>query len=234
MHFTLDGIDSRSKGIYQMEPLEIMAAEEKVDFVNVPGRNGDLTIKKGGFYDIETDMECYIKNIDDIGKAYEFMSGSKKMVLSTNPKRAYKVTFVGVPQAGRLTRGLAAWPITVPIRLKPFRYFEPEPEAIIITKNNEEIQNPGTHESSPRIKIEGSGDIRLMIGTQVMEFAGIEEGLIIDSDLMNCYSLDGITRIFDDEKIDIDEFPVIKPGANYISWTGSVNKITILPRWRDR
>ena len=235
MHFILDGVDSRTKGIYMMEPMDIMAAEEDMEFVDVPGRDGTLTIKKGGHKDIETDMECYIKDIAGIAEAYDFMRGSKRLVMSTNPNRAYKVTFTGVPQAGRLNKALAAWPIIVPVRLKPFRYFEPEPGVITVVSSREQVTNPGTQASAPRIAIEGSGDITVTLNEKnVMAFSGIEGGLIVDSEKKNCYNLDGITRIFDDDKVDIEEFPTLKPGVNYIEWTGKVSKITILPRWRDR
>lgn len=234
MHFTLDGKDSRDIGIYLMEPMEIMAAEEEIEFLDVSGRDGSLTIKKGGHLDIETEMECYIKDISRIGEAYGFLRGSGRMVVSYAPYRAYKVIFTGVPQASRLNRALNAWPVTVPVRLKPFRYFEPEPQAISIYNSGDSIDNPGTQASAPRIAIYGTGDISVTIGTQVIAITGIEEGLIIDSDLKNCYELDGTTRIYDDEKIDIDKFPLLMPGINYISWTGSVSEITILPRWRDR
>lgn len=235
MHFTLDGEDSRNIGIYLTEPMEIMAAEEENEFLDVPGREeGSLTIKKGGYRDIETEMECYVKDISRIGEVYNFMKGIRRMVMSYAPDRAYKVIFTGVPQASRLSRSLVVWAITVPVRLKPFRYFEPEPAMVTILKSGDSITNPGTQASAPRIAIYGVGDIVLTIGTQIIELSGIEEGLIIDSELKNCYELDGTTRIYDDDKVDIDKFPRIQPGINYISWTGSVSKITILPRWRDR
>ena len=28
------------------------------------------------------------------------------------------------------------------------------------------------------------------------------------------------------------EFPVLKPGANAISWTGAVSKVVVRPNWR--
>lgn len=235
MYFTLDGEDSRNIGIHLTEPMEIMAAEEEIEFLDVSGRmEGSLTIKKGGFRDIETELECYIKDITRIGEAYNFLKGIRRMVMSYAPDRAYKVIFTGVPQASRLSRSLNAWPITVPVRLKPFRYYEPEPAMETILQSGDSITNPGTQASAPRIAIYGTGDIRVTIGTQPIELSGIEDGIIIDSELKNCYELNGITRIYDDDKVDIDKFPQILPGINYISWTGSVSKITILPRWRDR
>ena len=33
-------------------------------------------------------------------------------------------------------------------------------------------------------------------------------------------------------KAGFDEFPVLDPGDNSISWTGAVTKVEIVPRWR--
>ena len=36
----------------------------------------------------------------------------------------------------------------------------------------------------------------------------------------------------DNNKAGFDEFPVLEPGDNSISWTGTVTKVEIVPRWR--
>lgn len=234
MHFTFDGVDSRNYGIYMRDPLPIFAAEEDTEYYDVPGREGSLTVKKGGHNDLETEMACYIKDISEISKALAFMQGSGRLVQSVEPDRRLNVTFTGVPRADRLVKGLDAWEMEVPVRIKPFRYFYPEPEGMTITSSGTMIENPGTYKSAPRIRIEGNGDIVLTVGMNTMAFTGIENGLIIDSEEMNCYELDGVTRIYNDEQIDIEEFPKINPGTSFVTWTGSVSRIVITPRWRDR
>lgn len=229
--FYLDGEDSRDYGIYLMVPPPILSAEPDIEFINVPGRDGSLTLDHGGFKDADIDMECYIKNVSRIGEAYGFMSGNKKMVISTNPNRSYKAVFYRQAQSEHVVRNMNAQSMIVPVRLKPFRYFEPAPKAEKITTSGTGIINPGSARSAPRITINGSGNIAMMIGQYTMEFVSVSSGIIIDSDARQLLNIDGITKAL---KQDIEEFPLLEPGMNYVQWTGNIESIEIEPRWRDR
>ena len=74
----------------------------------------------------------------------------------------------------------------------------------------------------------------LTIGTQIVEVDDVGGGIIIDSELGECFDLtetqlkNSVVTLMD------DAFPTLAPGANIISWTGDgVTKITVTPRWRD-
>ena len=73
----------------------------------------------------------------------------------------------------------------------------------------------------------GSGDITLMVGTTIVELTGISGSIVLDCALKEAYK--GTTLMNDHMT---GEFPVLKPGMNAISWTGTVTKIVISPRWR--
>lgn len=229
--FYLDGEDSRDHGIYLRTVPEIISAEPDLEFIPIPGRAGSLTMDYGGYKDIAITLECYVKDIAAIGQVYRFMSGYHSMVLSSDPFRSYRATFYGQAQAVQLVRNMDSWEFSAPVRLKPFRYFEPASDPVTITSSGSGITNPGSAPAAPRISIFGSGDITLMIGQYVMEFEGISGGIIIDSDQMKLLNIDGISRNLNQ---DIDEFPMLEPGANYMQWTGSITSIEIEPRWRDR
>ena len=82
------------------------------------------------------------------------------------------------------------------------------------------------------IKIYGSGLIRLMVqpegqGTSSWGFAGVDEYIEIDSELMNCYK--GI--VLKNDTVMGDGFPMLKPGTNTISCVGAVTRIEVIPRW---
>ena len=49
-----------------------------------------------------------------------------------------------------------------------------------MTSSPETVQNPGTYKSEPRIKIEGTGNVTLTIGTQILEVEDLDGGVIID------------------------------------------------------
>lgn len=229
--FWLDGVDSRTFGVYLQTPPEILSAEPDLEFIDIPGRDGSLLINHGGYHDNETELMCYVQDVANIGDAYGFLSGSHKFVFSTNPTRAYYGTFFGTAQSTRLVRNLKAQEITAPVRFKPFRYFEPAPGTIHITESISSINNPGSAESAPIIAVYGSGNITLMIGLTIMEFSNVVGGVVIDCANNQLLNIDGISRALEH---DVDEFPRLAPGANGIQWTGNVQSVTIEPRWRDK
>ena len=77
------------------------------------------------------------------------------------------------------------------------------------------------------LTVTGSGDITLMVGTTIVELEDISGSIVIDSVLQEAYQ--GTTLMNDHMN---DEFPVLKPGANAISWIGTVLKVVIRPNWR--
>ena len=227
----VDGEDSRDCGVYLRSAPSIVSAEPDLEFVSVPGRAGTLTIDHGGFNDNEITLECYIRDINNVGAAYKLLSGQRKIVFSTDMTRSYIGTFYGQAQADRVVRGMSAWEFAVPVRMKPFRYYEPVPASITISSSGGYITNPASAPSAPRITVRGSGNIDLMIGQYTMEFDAVFGGVIIDSDRMRLLNLDGVTNALEH---DIDEFPLLVPGENFIQWTGNITSLEIEPRWRDR
>lgn len=228
--FYLDGKDSREHGVYLRRVPEIMSAEPDIEFVHIPGRAGTLTQDFGGFLDVGTVLECYIKDVANIGEAYGFMSGYHELVISEDMTRKYRATFYGSAQAERVVRNMKAWEMSIPVKLKPFRYFV-DVDDVEIAASGSAVINPGSAPAEPRITITGNGDMTVMIGMYIMEFEGVVNGLIVDCDKKQILTHDGTARYLDQ---DIDEFPMLMPGANYIQWTGDVSAMTIEPRWRDR
>ena len=89
------------------------------------------------------------------------------------------------------------------------------------------ITNPGSVYSEPILTVYGSGNITLMVGTTIMELSDISESIVIDSVLQEAYL--GNTLMNDHMN---GEFPVLKPGVNAISWTGTVISVVVKPNWR--
>ena len=70
-------------------------------------------------------------------------------------------------------------------------------------------------------------DRTLMVGMTIVELENISGSIVIDSVLQEAYQ--GTTLMNDHMN---GEFPVLKPGANAISWTGAVTKVVVRPNWR--
>ena len=61
---------------------------------------------------------------------------------------------------------------------------------IPLTSSPATVSNPGTYESAPRLTIEGTGTAVLTIGTQIVEVDDLGGGIILDSELGECFDLD--------------------------------------------
>ena len=96
-----------------------------------------------------------------------------------------------------------------------------------LTGSTSLLINPGSVYSEPTITVYGSGEITLMVGTQIVELTDIEDSITLNTSLMEAYKGDlGMNSCMS------GEFPVLKPGANAISWSGNVTKVEVQPNWR--
>ncbi|USG05880.1 hypothetical protein A4W88_04255 [Latilactobacillus sakei] len=77
------------------------------------------------------------------------------------------------------------------------------------------------------IKITGSGDIKLTIGSAEFDLRKVDQGIILDCESQTATSIDGKRTQFD--KL-YSNFGTISVGNNRISWTGSAT-VEITPRW---
>ena len=238
MWFTFKDVDSREMGVYLVEPLEIPAAERQMRFEEVPGRAGALVIDQGGYLDVDATLEAYMRDGAQMSAVRAWMQGEGELILSTDATRYYKARVVGEVETPRSGRGLSSRGLTVPLRVSPFRYHVPASgesgDDVPLDGNPDTVTNPGTYKSAPRIKITGTGTAVLTIGTQIVEVDDLGGGVILDSELRECFNLTETALLNGKVTLMDEDFPTLTPGANIISWTGTgVTGITITPRWRD-
>ena len=66
-----------------------------------------------------------------------------------------------------------------------------------------------------------------MVGMSITELEGISGNITLNTPLMEAYS-----EATSMNSAMSGDFPVLLPGLNAVSWTGSVTKIEIKPNWR--
>ena len=99
--------------------------------------------------------------------------------------------------------------------------------AITVTQSGSFVTNPGNVYAEPVITVYGSGTITLMVGLTIIELEGISGSITLNSSLQEAYS--GTTGM---NNAMSGEFPILKPGANAISWAGNVSRVVVEPHWR--
>lgn len=222
----------------------ITLAEERVDFEEVPGRSGDLTImeertdERPVFKSMEFAIECFVENIDKLDGMAAWLLGSGPLVLPNRPGGTYTGHVVNRMELERVIKGHEIRRFTVDFHVQP--YFQLDDSADIeSTAASFVITNPGSAESAPRIAVYGSGDVSIAMAGQNVLLTGLVDGIIMDTVLQDALSLDGAQLLNNSMAGD---FLTIPPGESTLSWhafdgndnPGTVTRIVVTPRWRCR
>ena len=188
----------------------------------------NLTSLEGDYIydDMILTVNCWIESLSSLDAVAKWLRGSGTVRFANRPAGVYYARVCNQIPFEKILRGNPQRSFTVTFRCKPFLYLDNSPDTTI-TASGSTITNPGAVDSEPLIKVYGSGDITLMVGTQIVELEDISSQIFLDSEIQEAYK--GTTSQNNHMS---GEFPKLLPGMNAISWTGNVTSIVISPRWR--
>lgn len=231
--FEFAGARNTDKGVRLLSlPVRYHPAE-RGKLVEVPGRDGYLWAADGAFDNVLTRVQCQTTDDADMAIVDAWLCGAGELRFSDDPDRCYRARVTKEFSRSAAMNRFVNQTFTVTFDCQPFLYHR-EVDDIPLTASPATITNPGTHKSAPRIKITGTGDATLTIGTQIVLVTGMDGGIIIDCELGDCFNLTESALLNDKVSLLDEDFPTLAPGDNIISWTGTgVTKVTITPRWRD-
>ena len=230
-YIIFNGVDSRQLGVVMEKLPEFFRPLRNMELIQVAGRNGRLE-RDDGTYDVFTTsmkVNCFGVPMRDV---YAWLSGAGWLISSEEPNRAVWASMHMPINPTRFSvEDKCYHSLTCTVYCQPYRYFYPEEADVTVAQSGASIQNPGAAEAEPEITIRGSGDISIMIGQYQMDFESLTDGIVVDCELQECFSLDKAQLM--NSYADIEEFPKLSPGANYIQWSGAVESITVRRRCRD-
>lgn len=201
-------------------PPEELPAKE-VQYIEIPGRDGYLTIDKNRYKPLNKTIIGAAINSDHFPMIEQWLQGEGELVISTNPNCYYKARVVENVKYNHKFEGVKVF--SVNFICQPTKFYLSGRSAITLTSKPATIINPGA-ESKPLIKVTGSGAIDLEINSQMLHLT-VDGYQTIDSELMECYKGTTLATF-------TGEFPLLIPGANTIIWTGTVTSVEVIPRWR--
>lgn len=199
-----------------------MKARDEVEIVEVPGRDGYLTIYKHRKEPIIKTIKCILVNRKNRYEVRKWLQGKGKLILSNENDVFYLATIINSVVFFEHWNG--GYEFEVEFLCQPHGYLPIGEEVINITKKDTVLRNPTNEVAKPFMKIYGSGSVDLIINNNIHKF-NIDEYVEVDSELMESYK-DTLPVIF------TGEFPKLDSGENKISWDGNISKIEIIPRWR--
>ena len=237
-YFEYKGIRSSDMGL-RIESKNIFSGPEyEVDFLSIPGRDGDLIAGSGRFPNVQVTYSVFIpaKTISELSqkitavKAWLYSGLNSYHTLSDTYDTAFfrHAVFAGKLDIEDELNRIGIF--TISFSCKPFRYDEAGTESITLSAG-EVLLNPYPFTSKPILHIEGNGKGTLTIQSEgsnsTWNFTSIDSYVEVDSEQMNFYK-DAEPK---NDTVSGDGFPLLYPGENTVSFSGSITAVTVIPRW---
>lgn len=226
--FTLGGIDSRNYNTYIATSNAFNSAERDVEMVEVPGRNGSLTLSHNRFKNFQAQVNVYIpdnmqRHTGDLAAMLLSETGYRRYEESIRPELYRLARYAGPFELDVSDRRVAG--ITLNFDCKPQQFLK-SGELSIGFRATGVIENPTLYPAKPMIRVYGTGRITLNGKTITISAAPAAGYTDIDCETMDAYcGTENRNRYvtFGNDTVEL------AAGANTVALNGVTADIT--PRW---
>ena len=234
-YLIMDGMDSRTYGLYINGGGTFSAPAREVSTIQIPGRNGDLIVKADRMQNYDLTYASFIcRNFDaNIAALREFLLShtSYFRLEDTYHPDEYRIAFYRGPFTPAVTKKLNAAKFDLTFNVKPQRFLKSGEESTSLI-SGERITNPTRFTARPLIRFNGNGTIT--VGSTIVTITNnANRDIYIDCDTMDCYDYNHSNRN-SNVSVSGTDFPMLKPGTTLIEYTleSSFQSLpTIVPRW---
>ena len=232
-----NGIPSTNYGIHVEAPPVYATPERDYEVVHIPGRNGDLVIDNGSYKNVTRKYSISVGEIDGnfttlaAGVSEWLHSASGYARLEDSYESDYFRLAYYVADAEMENLFHQAGKMLIEFNCKPARFLKAGERAVPFTTDGS-ISNPTFQKSFPKLTVVVSGSGTLTIGDQTITISGLTNStrMVIDSELQDIYEEGSLTNL--NSKVSFsDGFPLLSPGVNTITFTGSITSVEVIPRW---
>lgn len=205
----------------------------KGTLINVPGRDGKLYVDEHAYDRILVSVRCITGSNENIDEVNAWLTGEGMLIFGDEPNRAYRARITKEFSRGNRTPRLRGQEFTVVFDCEPYRY-EAVPSRNIVLAKAEIINNPGTVNSKPIIRVNCTGSGTLMVGNDTLIFENVPEYVIVDCEAKIAYTGSGTVSdpMLLATQYVTGDWPEIEPGEQAVSFTGNIESVEIVPRWR--
>lgn len=213
------GVSSDDMALIIRKTPQPQAAAERVELVNIPGVDGDLSIVDGTYEAYDIPMECTLTDDSRRFEVFAWLRGAGNLETQHKP---------GYVSHARVASGILPEHIApnvknfmVNFHCQPF-WFEAVPTIHTLVASGS-ITNPGTRWSLPIITVTGTGV--LTVNGTAMTIA--ETGVVINSEIEECY----IGTANKNDKA-TGGFPHLDPGVNAVTLGAGITQVVIVGNYR--
>lgn len=236
--FIFDGVSSEDLNTLIQSRPSIEAPLRKVEMKSIYGSDGDMPIDEGAYSNTTLELSMFTNGNDLIGdrqKLYDVLDSRgvyKELIPYFDPDKIYrvmlsdKVKFDNQEMFGNIQL------VTANFSVMPYKYLLANTPVQFINSLN--INNPTNYHSQPIIEVTGTGSVVIKVNGVDFVIKNVPGTIVVNSERYAAYqeNVPGVLTPMN-HQIATREFPVLKPGANQITVTGSVTNVTIKPRWRS-
>lgn len=227
MRLTFDSTSLNQKGTHIFPSNDNFGTPERdITEIEVPGRNGVLTIDNGR-YD-NRDLKYTFILQEDI-RYYDWFRNV--LLKPTSYRRLEDSTQPGIYVMARCTEVTPvasyrdAWTFDASFTAKPEKWYKIGEKALTFTASGT-IQNRYKHDAIPMVRVYGYGQIK--IGSGTIDVAKNSNSYVdIDSETGNAYCGDVNCNSY----ISVTDWFKLVVGSNTVTIPSTVSKVEITPRW---
>lgn len=220
----LDDKPSTDYGIKVYESNILSAPSKKLEFIDIEGRDGALTIDNG-YEDFILKLSCVLVNEHDevectpalARRAKKFLLDgvNRKIQLSEDMDYYLLGTYNSDIDIEEAIENFGLF--QAQFRCKPYRFSNKNKTVEIATKNT--IIKNDEYKTKPVIDVYATGDITLNINNQEVILKALEGHIQLDCDLMNATTVNSLGKTVNANQKMYSDFPILEEGNNNITWT---------------
>lgn len=220
----LDDKPSTDYGIKLYESNILSAPSKKLEFIDIEGRDGALTIDNG-YEDFILKLSCVLVNEHDevectpalARRAKKFLLDgvNRKIQLSEDMDYYLLGTYNSDIDIEEAIENFGLF--QAQFRCKPYRFSNKNKTVEIATKNT--IIKNDEYKTKPVIDVYATGDITLNINNQEVILKALEGHIQLDCDLMNATTVNLLGKTVNANQKMYSDFPILEEGNNNITWT---------------
>lgn len=220
----LDDKPSTDYGIKLYESNILSAPSKKLEFIDIEGRDGALTIDNG-YEDFILKLSCVLVNEHDevectpalARRAKKFLLDgvNRKIQLSEDMDYYLLGTYNSDIDIEEAIENFGLF--QAQFRCKPYRFSNKNKTVEIATKNT--IIKNDEYKTKPVIDVYATGDITLNINNQEVILKALEGHIQLDCDLMNATTVNLLGKTVNANHKMYSDFPILEEGNNNITWT---------------
>ena len=211
----------------------ITAPPRRYNQILIDGRDGDI-IEDLGVAPYDKQFTILLHNSFDPDEVLSFFSSSGDVIFSNEPDKRYLYTMIGNINIAKGNYN-SVKVATVTLHCQPYKYdAEETPISQTITSQTSiSVTNAGNVDAKPSVVLSGSGQVTFKLNDDTVLSVTLTSGedIVLDVEAMDAKKADmtSANRLVTGDIGDM----ALRPGTNVISWTGTLDSISITnySRW---